>query len=257
MRTSTTPSARSTPGWIRLRGALRIAILRFVRFAHFAAGHTIGRNGVAGNVATPTDLLPHNGPGISTSFVDVNSNGYCDPADYVRFDMDGDGNPDAVLDPTTDPLASGPAGCRGLPSTTAAPHRSILPQTHSTRRHRALRSTASLSSGCQLHLPDINNIFLAYEAVVGGRRIFIPSFHRPDLLMSYRQNGFDDVFTDVETRRLVMRPHAEHRYPDGNRRFITQGFRLSAETGDDFWALPVPGGHRSGRTGERTGLLLS
>lgn len=202
--------------------------------------HTIGRNGVAGNVATPTDLLPHNGPGISTSFVDVNSNGYCDPADYVRFDMDGDGNPDAVLDPTTDPLASGPGGLPGF-AINYSRAAQINPATDAFNQatsgpYGALRP---FRPDVDYTYPDINNIFLAYEAVVGGRRIFIPSFHRPDLLMSYRQSGFDDVYTDVETRRLVMRPHAEHRYPDGTRRFITQGIQaLSGDRGRFLGPFP-------------------
>ena len=194
----------------------------------------LGRNQVfpAGH-ATVNDLLPHNGPGIATSWVDVNGDGYCGPNDHVRFDMDGDGAPDAVLDPSTDPLATGPSGLPGFGinfSRAAQIDSSVdafaQPTTVATQ-YGALRP---FRPDVDYTYPDINNIHLAYEAIVGDRRVFVPSFHRPDLLKSYRQSGFDTVYTDVNTRRLVMRPHAEHRYPDGTRRFVTQG--VQALSGD-------------------------
>lgn len=190
--------------------------------------------------ATPTDLLPHNGPGITTTYVDVNSNGYCDPSDYVRFDMDGDGNPDAVLDPTTDPLATGPSGLPGFGiNFSRAAQQDYTTDAFKQPGTGAYGALRPFRPDVDYTYPDINNIFLAYEAVVGSRRIFIPSFHRPDLLMSYRQSGFDNVFTDVQTRRLVMRPHAEHRYSDGTRRFIIQGTQaLSGDRGRVIGPFP-------------------
>ncbi len=127
---------------------------------------------------------------------------------------------------------------------------------HSIRPHQGLYGALRpFRPDVNYTYPDINNIFLAYEAVVGGRRIFIPSFHRPDLLMSYRQNGFDDVFTRCRNATSGDAAACRASLPGRTRRFITQGIQALSGDRDDFWD-PSRSKWTPIRTDGRTNRLL-
>lgn len=65
--------------------------------------------------------------------------------------------------------------------------------------------------------PDINNIFLSYDGPdPDGRRVIIPSFHRPQYL-----NSTPDWYQNSTVSRRMMRPHPNHRYPSGLSRFLS------------------------------------
>ncbi|MFO1008387.1 MAG: hypothetical protein U0929_20685 [Planctomycetaceae bacterium] len=199
--------------------------------------HVIGRMQRTANGLKPTDVIPHNGHGISVQFVDNNSDGVFDPSEYVRFDMDGDGSVDAALDPTDASNLGVPQfGINFSRPAQLDPANDAFSQSTSTNALRPFQPDVEYT------YPDINNLFLAYERVdpTTGRRILVPSFHRPDLFPSMRNSGFGDLYTDSATTRLVMRPHREHRYADntpGNRsdnvrRYLTNPAGTQAESGD-------------------------
>lgn len=197
----------------------------------------IGRMQRTANGVKPTDVIPHNGHGISVQFVDNNSDGVFDPSEYVRFDMDGDGSVDAALDPTD-------ASNLGVPQFGINFSRpaQLDPANDAFSQANTADALRPFQPDVEYTYPDINNLFLAYERVdpTTGRRILVPSFHRPDLFPSMRNSGFGDLYTDSTTTRLVMRPHREHRYADNTpgdrsdnvRRYLVNSAGTPAESGD-------------------------
>ncbi|RLS37434.1 MAG: hypothetical protein DWH81_11140, partial [Planctomycetota bacterium] len=182
---------------------------------HSLIAHVLGR---MQPTLQPSDVLPHNGHGISTQFLDNDSDGIFGPGDYARFDMDGDGTVDAALDPTD-------AGNLGVPvfginfsrPAQADPSVDAFGQPVATNALRPFQPDVDYT------YPDINNIFLAYDRIdqSTGVRVLVPSFFRPDLFPAMRNSNFANLYTDPDTARLVMRPHVEHKYRDGIPRFLT------------------------------------
>ena len=192
--------------------------------AHTTGGLNYGTNGQL----QPTDVLPHNGHGITTILGDTNGDGMAAPwsdansdnnfdlseGDYVLFDMDGDGVGDATLypmDATDFPTES------GLPmfAINYSPPAQLDPSADTFSQTTSL---PAYQPDVEYTYPDINNLFLAYDTIdpTTGRRILVPSFHRPDLFSSRRQTGnFSDLYTSAGTMRLVMRPHSGNLHPDG------------------------------------------
>lgn len=209
---------------------------------HSLLAHTIGglRYGSNGQLQ-PTDVLPHSGHGITTTFIDNDFDGLYGPGDYALFDMNGDGLPDATL-PGEDTNGNG----------TLDPGEDIIyvdgnlqpafainysPPAQQNPNNDAFNQTLSLppyQPDVEYTYPDVNNLFLAYDTIdsVTGRRILVPSFQRPDLFLSRRQSGdFSDLYTSTDTKRLVLRPHTGNLHPDGiTYRFPNAAFQ--AQSGD-------------------------
>lgn len=200
---------------------------------HPILAHVLGRMQPNGTNLNPTDVLPHNGHGITTSFLDNDGDGLYGPGDYARFDMDGDGTVDAALDPTDASALSVPVF--GINFSRLAQVNASMDAFAQPNPTDALRP---FQPDVDYTYPDINNLFLAYDRYdpATGARILVPSFHRPDLFMNMRSTGFANLFTDNSTKRLVMRPHSQHRYSTGVARFLSSG--TNAKSGDRNRFIP-------------------
>lgn len=122
--------------------------------------------------------------------------------------------------------------------------------------------------------PDINNLFLAYNMVLpDGRRVIIPSFHRPQYLREISPNGVDtdndgtpdqywydyvDQQSGTDTRTRVMRPHPAHTNFDGDddptnnvKRYLNQAEAVAVGLNNGFPFRPqnVTGSGFQGRQG--------
>jgi hypothetical protein len=219
---------------------------------HSLIAHIIGRMQRTTTGVKPTDLLPHNGHGVTVTFQDNNSDQIYGPGDYAFFDMDGDGIPDATL-PGEDADGDGvldtgedivyPDGylqpAFGINFSRPAQPDPLNDAFSQANTANALRP---FQPDVEYTYPDINNPFLAYDRTdpITGRRILAPTFHRPDLFPTMRSSGFADLYTDPATMRLVMRPHREHRYPDNTpgdrtdnvRRYLVNSAGTQAQSGD-------------------------
>jgi hypothetical protein len=187
----------------------------------------------------PTKDQPFTGAGI---FVLSSENGdgvlNSGTGEFIRFDFDGDGYPDATLDAVNDPNNVDMDSTNNLPP---------LPLNFSkvARRDVPFYSTglstpaifqndifnnAGLTSGpdseqnvllnYQPHVgytyPDINSLFLSYEAAINGQRVLVPSYFRPQLELIWRNSGFGAYFTTAETASRSLRPHQHHFLQSGN-----------------------------------------
>ncbi len=211
---------------------------------HSLLAHVIGRMQPAADGLHPTDVLPHNGHGITTIFragtEDANSDGIFTPGtEYVSFDFDGDGNADSVLDPSGVSGSALPAFGINF-SRPAQPNPAL--DAFSQTAANALRP---FQPDVEYTYTDINNLFLANDVEADATndgidnpvRIRVPSFHRPDLFPTQRSTGnFADLYTNPNTARLVMRPHSFHRHPDGTARFLTAA--TTAQSGDRSRQIP-------------------
>lgn len=202
---------------------------------HSLIAHIIGRMQRTLTGVKPTDVIPHNGHGISVQFLDNDSDGLFGPGDYARFDLDGDGEIDAALDPTDATNLGVPVfGINFSRPAQPDPANDAFSQSNPADALRPFQPDVDYT------YPDINNPFLAYDRVdpITQRRILVPSFQRLDLFPAMRSSGFGDLYTDPATVRLIMRPHREHRYPDNTpgdrtdnvRRFIVN--ETPAQSGD-------------------------
>lgn len=230
---------------------------------HCMLAHTIGRTYYVGANPVPTDIVPHNGHGIRSIPHDVNLNGVIDPwvdlnnngffnsneGDYIAYDMNGDGIEDAVLYPmdATDYPAYSSVPLFAINFSRPAqvnPTRDAFsqPVPGGPSQYGPL---APFQPDVEYSYPDINNLFLAYDVTIGNRRILVPSFMRPDLLTPYRQYhsgntsiypGPRNIYRDAYTQRLVLRPHALNRYPDGTFRFLSAG--IQAQSGERTRYIP-------------------
>ncbi len=221
---------------------------------HSLLAHIIGRIRANTNGLNPTDVLPHNGHGITTMFragiEDINNDGIFTPGtDYVSFDFDGDGNADSVLDPSGVSGSTLPAfGINFSRPAQVNPAADAFSQAAGV----ALRP---FQPDVEYTYPDINNLFLAYDIRnrTTGQRILVPSFHRPDLFPNMRTDatlnaaagGFQNLYTNAATKQLVMRPHKRHQYPDGTYRFLSDLSRLASGITDS--STPAQSGDRARR----------
>ncbi len=200
---------------------------------HSLVAHTTGSltYGTDGQLQ-PTDVLPHNGAGITTTYIDNDADGLCGPGDFVQFDMNGDGQPDAMLDPS-DPAGLPLFAINYSPSAQYDSTEPTAVQFDSFSHPTPAKRLPIYQPDVEYTYPDINNLFLAYDTIdpTTGRRILVPSFHRPDLFLSKRDTNFSDLYTDPSTQRLVMRPHSGNLHPDGiTYRFPNAAFQ--AQSGD-------------------------
>jgi len=88
--------------------------------------------------------------------------------------------------------------------------------------------------------PDINSLFLAHDETATDpttsekRRVTIPSFFRPQLFPLHRSNNgsadFSTLYADPATKSQVFHPHQQHRYPNGDERYLTSS--TTAQSGD-------------------------
>ena len=193
--------------------------------SHSILAHEIGRMQPTLNGLKPTDVLPHSGHGITVTYVDNDADGAFGPGDFARFDLDGDGTPDAVLDPVID---SG-LGLPGFGFNFSRPAQAN-PAFDAFGQPLPINALRPFQPDVEYTYPDINNPFLAYDMTIAGRRILVPSFHRPDLFPAMRQSGFQNLYTDPTTKRMVMRPHSGHRYSDSTPRFLVAD--TQAQSGD-------------------------
>lgn len=216
---------------------------------HSILAHTLGPIRSDGR---PLDVIPHNGAGIKTIYRTVGAN------TWVRFDHDGDGVEDSVLDTVNDPAAQ--SGFMhpqtGLPLPGFAinfhPMAQQDPTTDGFNQVNADAWTVPFMPDTDYTHADLNNLFLAHEETINGRRVLVPSFHRPVLFPARRDadgngpipgggnGGFANLFTDVNTRKLVLRPHSFHRYSDNaTARYLTTA--TPAQSGDtDRLIAPFP-----------------
>jgi hypothetical protein len=109
---------------------------------------------------------------------------------------------------------------------------------------------ASLNPAAGYTYPDLNSLFLASDTTVtindagtstdGTVKVVIPSFFRPQLLMSERQTGDNStLFTGANTRFMSLRPHQLHRNLSGNPRYLQTP--TTAQSGDTSRLLrPFP-----------------
>ncbi|MBX3444528.1 MAG: hypothetical protein KF774_19160 [Planctomyces sp.] len=157
----------------------------------------------------PLDDALYSGMGITVTFDDPDSDGVYVPGDDIYFDFDGDGVPDAILDDNANPLVLNfsPAA---RPDTEPNPIDAMGLYPY----------IANYRPNAGITYPDINSLFLAYDAQVGGRRVTIPSFFRPQLEVNWRSThpeGFTEYFTNIgpttisNTAARSLRPHYLHR----------------------------------------------
>ena len=214
---------------------------------HSLLAHVIGRMQRTANGVKPTDVIPHNGhgitllhddadgDGIAAPWNDANNDGDFDPGEgeFVLVDMNGDGIEDATLykmDATSYPgYANFPVF--GLNFSRAAQHDPSLPTSDPNQLNPGKDSFSQDLVKYALHpfqpdveytYPDVNSPFLAYDRIdlISGHRILVPSFQRPDLFSNMRQGGFAGLYTSAATCRQVLRPHTGHVYQDFTPRFI-------------------------------------
>ncbi|QDT55611.1 hypothetical protein Pan44_36570 [Caulifigura coniformis] len=204
------------------------------------------RHSIVSHIVGPVDLelrptkdQPFSGAGIRMEVSD-NGDGVLAAGEYLRFDFDGDGYPDATLDRTNDPsLAPLP-----LNFSKVARYDTQFYSGGTPDYSRGLHDSPQLSvdeknvfANYQPHVgytyPDINSLFLSYDSIVSGQRVSIPSYFRPQLELEYRSSGFDDYFTTEATSSRSLRPHSFHRLSNNtSRRFISASGGVQAESGD-------------------------
>ena len=198
--------------------------------------HLVGRITADGR---PLDIRPRNGRGIGVYGLapDGNGNFVAMDATQVGFDYNGDyDGTGATLDANgsnfrvnSSALANDTGSYSGPFDYFAAPAFFHQPDVDYT-------------------YPDINAQFLAYDALVpvdlnldgvigpGEQvRVIIPSFFRPQLFPDRRApGGFASLYIDPATAGQVLRPHFEHRYPSGQRRYLfnTVTGSTPAQSGD-------------------------
>jgi len=104
--------------------------------------------------------------------------------------------------------------------------------------------------------PDINNLFIAHISEpaedVNGRRVIIPSFHRPQILRDPSGAISATWPEDMGTEGKVLRPHPEHLIAGSTtKRFITSSTPETNVLGNPVNPFPFTVG--SGRMGVWTG----
>jgi len=204
------------------------------------------RHSLASHIVGPVDLelrptkdQPFSGAGIRMEVSD-NGDGVLAAGEYVRFDFDSDGYPDATLDATNDPtLPPVP-----LNFSKVARYDTQFYSGGAANYTQGLFDNPGLSAdeknvylNYQPHVgytyPDINSLFLSYDSFVSGRQVSIPSFFRPQLELGYRNTGFTNYFTTEATSSRSLRPHSFHRLSNGtSRRFISAAGGVTAQSGD-------------------------
>lgn len=108
--------------------------------------------------------------------------------------------------------------------------------------------------GVDYTYPDINNLFLAYKGFsvdANGNtvQVIIPSFHRPQLLRTGGGSPSASWWNDPLFSGRILRPHPDHKNPDGNRRYpltptgtLTSVFPFMPGSGGQqgVWSLNTP-----------------
>ncbi len=215
----------------------------------------------------PNSMQPFTGTGINVVFLDTNNDGLPDSGSSAfGFDYNADGFPEDtdqdsnVFDPTASGSFDGddivinlsPAANRAISSGITYP---VSPL--GFRNHPNYVPDFEPDAGYTY--PDINSMFLGYFSLIDVnpdpavevlRRVWIPSFHRPQYLP---RDETVDIYSSLTYANRVLRPHREHlvrlRYRDpGNinnvlsktvRRYVAAG-GFDAVTGTAGPAVGFP-----------------
>jgi len=205
---------------------------------HSLLAHQIGR--IDGDLR-PTDTNVASGRGIVMEVDDVNDDGVIDPlnGDTVRFRyVDATGS---IADDVRD-YDDFRVNWSSLTGNTNPPR--FRPNVDYT-------------------YPDINNLFLAHDetaTVIPGttRRVYIPSFFRPQLFPEYRSTddseSYANLYNDVDKKTQSLRPNRGHRYstpnPAGDDRYLTSATTaFSGDTTRTLQPFPFPASDANGKMG--------
>ncbi len=225
--------------------------------------------GSFGSDLRPKSMQPFTGSGINVLFQDTNNDGLPDAgtsafgfdynADGIADDSDKDSN---AFDPTTGGTFDGndivinfsPAANRAVSGGVTYPVSPLGFPNHPN-------FVPDFEPDAGYTYPDINSMFLGYfslidvnpdPAVETLRRVWIPSFHRPQYLP---RDETVDIYSSLEYANRVLRPHREHlvrlRYRDpGNinnvlsktvRRYVAAGgFDPATGTAGPANGFPFP-----------------
>lgn len=185
---------------------------------HSILSHIIGP---VSTTLSPLDDHPFSGTGIDVTYVDADSSGTYNIGEQIYFDYDGDGSVDRQVDATAVADALALNFSRVARADTGNYSLDIFTPTTDQARQVFLNFRPDTG----VTYPDVNNLFLGYDATVGGARVIIPSFMRPQLEITRRNagtGGFNNYFADPLTASRSLRPHLEHRLVDGGTsRFIS------------------------------------
>ncbi len=229
----------------------------------------------------PNSMQPFTGSGINVVFLDTNNDGLPDSGSSAfGFDYNADGFPEDtdqdsnVFDPTAGGTFDGddivinlsPAANRAISGSETYPVSPLGFQNHPNY-------VPDFEPDAGYTYPDINSLFLGYFALIDVdpsagseslRRVWIPSFHRPQYLP---RDETVDIYSSLTYANRVLRPHREHlvrlRYRDpGNinnvlsktvRRYVAAGgFDVVTGTAGPAVGFPFPnfnvgsGGYEAG-----------
>jgi len=153
------------------------------------------------------DLQPFNGSGINLAWNALSAPG----STVLDQNYDGTGDPAASYTPL---LALGSNyNLTDLNLSPSAQGASIISAADPTMTGGAGLSLLP-APDAEYTYPDLNSPFLSFVSTTpSGRRVVIPSFHRPQYLRDFRTVGGiaeNQFYRDAATRTRVMRPHAEH-----------------------------------------------